>query len=151
MSTASTSKPIVVGVDGSEGSRRALSWAIEEAAARPLVVRAVTVWQRSYDYGSDDYWPIDEHIASRAGAQLAQAVQDAGGDYPSVQIEQLVLEGDAAQILCEQAEDAGLLVVGSRGRGEFKKLLLGSVSIKCARHSRCPIVIVPDPTNRNGR
>jgi nucleotide-binding universal stress UspA family protein len=63
-------------------------------------------------------------------------------------MEQVVLEGDPAQVLCAQSEQAGLLVVASRGRGAFTGLLLGSGSTKCAHHSRCPVVIVPDDQTR---
>jgi nucleotide-binding universal stress UspA family protein len=143
MSEPHTAPAVVVGVDGSEGSRQALRWALEEAADRGRPVRAVSVWQRTYNYGSEAYWPIDEDISRRAAQQLAQAVDDCGHDYPNVQVEQVVLEGDPAQVLCAQSEQAGLLVVGSRGRKTFTGLLLGSVSTKCAHHSRCPVVIVP--------
>jgi nucleotide-binding universal stress UspA family protein len=138
----------VVGVDGSEGSRRALRWAVAEAADRGRPVRAVTVWQRTYNYGSQAYWPIDDDIARRAKEQLAQVVDDVTDRYSKVEMEQVVLEGDPAQVLCAQSEQAGLLVVGSRGRGAFAGLLLGSVSTKCAHHSRCPVVIVPDDQTR---
>jgi nucleotide-binding universal stress UspA family protein len=69
-----------------------------------------------------------------------------------VEIDPVVLEGDPGQTLCAQSAGADLLVVGSRGLGDFAALMLGSVSTKCAHHSRCPVVIMPpddrlqDPT-----
>lgn len=136
---------ILVGVDGSEGSRRALRWAMELAAVRPTAVRAVIVWQRTFDYGSQRYWPVDESIAADARERLAATVAEVAGQAPPVTIEQLVLEGDPGRVLCAQSADADLLVVGSRGLGGFAGLILGSVSTKCAHHSQCPVVVVPAP------
>ncbi len=133
---------IVVGVDGSEGARRALGWAVAEAAARKAVLQPVMAWQSPYDYGEMRYVPVDENrLAEGAGKRLEQALAEAGaGD----RIDPLVVRGDPAQVLCERSDGADLLVVGSRGHGGFAGLLLGSVSAKCAHHSRCPLVIVRD-------
>lgn len=133
---------IVAGVDMSEGSRRALRWAVGEAAARGWTVQAVTVWRRVFDYGAEGYWPVDKETEKKAGAGLATVIGEVAGEEPAVKIESLVVEGDPAQRLCELAENAGLLVVGCRGRGGFAGLLLGSVSSKCARHSPRPVAIV---------
>lgn len=134
---------IVVGVDGSEGSRRALRWAIEQATARGAHIQALIVWQRTFDYGRERYWPADMALAEAAGQRLADAVAEVTGGGTAVTIEQLVVEGDPGQALCEYSAGADLLIVGSRGLGGFAGLLLGSVSTKCAHHSRCPVVIVP--------
>jgi nucleotide-binding universal stress UspA family protein len=136
---------IVAGVDMSEGARHALRWAIGEAAARGWTVQAVTVWRRIFDYGTEDYWTVDKETEKKAEAGLATVIEEVAGKEPAVKIESLVLEGDPAQVLqaaCELAENAGLLVVGCRGRGGFAGLLLGSVSSKCARHSPSPVAIV---------
>jgi nucleotide-binding universal stress UspA family protein len=61
-------------------------------------------------------------------------------------VERVVREGQPAEVLVEAAEDADLLVVGSRGLGGFRGLLLGSVGQQCAHHARCPVVIVPKAT-----
>lgn len=134
---------IVVGVDGSEDSRRALRWAIEQAAAREADLQAVIVWQRAFDYGRNSYWPADMDIADGARKRLADTIAEVTAGRPGAGIEQLVLEGEPGQALCAFAADADLLVVGSRGLGGFAGLVLGSVSTKCAHHSRCPVVIVP--------
>lgn len=99
------------------------------------------VWQRSFDYRSDRYWPADEKTA---GTRLEAVIAEVAGHDPAVTIDPLVLEGDPGRILCARSAGADLLVVGSRGRGGFAGLVLGSVSTKCAHHSRCPVVIVPD-------
>lgn len=134
---------IVVGVDGSDVSRKALRWAAEQALARPAVVEAVTVWHRSFDYGRQSYWPVDEDVAVQERTRLAEAATQAADLNPGVEIEQRVLQGDPARVLVERSAGADLLVVGSRGLGGFTGLVLGSVSTQCAHHSRCPVVIIP--------
>ena len=133
---------VLVGVDGSDGSRRALRWAIGEAAARYGTVQPVMIWQSAYDMG-ETYVPVEEaKFVEAAREHLMESVAEVAGENPTVEIDPLVLEGDPAQILCERSGEVDLLVVGSRGYGDFAGLLLGSVSSKCAHHSRCPVVIV---------
>lgn len=134
---------IVVGVDGSETSRDALVWAIDYAAAKGAAVQPVIAWQRTFDYGSDRYWPVDEAIAEAALKRLAAVIAEVGDRDRSVIMDPLVLEGDPGKVLCEQSAGADLLVVGSRGLGGFAGLMLGSVSTKCVHHSHCPVVIIP--------
>ena len=138
---------ILVGVDGSDGSLRALRWAVEEAAFRHAVVVAAVVWQSPYDFLFDAdgaYLPVDEgHLVEAARDTLTKAIATVAAEHPDVRIEPLVIEGDPAETLCEQASNADLLVVGSRGHGTFGGLLLGSVSSKCAHHCRRPVLIVP--------
>lgn len=135
---------ILVGVDGSPGSRRALAWALEEAAARGSVLEAVLVWRGPYDFPKDFYFPSDEEKPiAHARARLAEIVREVAAEHPEVEIESRVLEGDPAATLCRRAAQADALVVGSRGHGAIGALLLGSVSATCARHSPCPVVIVP--------
>lgn len=139
---------ILVGVDGSEGSRRALRWAVEEAVARRAVLEPAVVWQSPYHFGEELLYPVaEEKIAAGAKEQLDTAVAEAVGDGQIIDIECSVLHGDAAQTLCDRSAHSDLLVVGSRGHGGFAGLLLGSVSTKCAHHSLCPVVIVPKPSS----
>jgi nucleotide-binding universal stress UspA family protein len=136
---------ILVGVDGSKGSRRALQWALDEARIRRSQVSAVLVWQSPYEFPGDFefFSPVDDaKLAERARARLSAAIDDIAGARAS-EIEAVVLEGDPARVLCARAEKADLLVVGSRGRGLFARLTLGSVSSKCAHHSPGPVAIVP--------
>jgi nucleotide-binding universal stress UspA family protein len=140
---------ILVGIDGSEGSLRALRWTVEEAARRNSRVRAVTVWQSPLD--TDDAFGshVDEvKMLDEAKARLTHALTEVVCNYPEVLIEPLVLEGEPVATLCEQAQRADLLVVGSRGHSALGALLLGSVSSKCAHQSPCPIVIVPKQTGK---
>ncbi|AGA33692.1 Universal stress protein family [Thioalkalivibrio nitratireducens DSM 14787] len=137
---------IVVGVDGSDGARRALRWAREEGVLRGTEVRAVFVLDRRYvepEWASLMAPPV-EQLHEEAGRLLQETVEQAGG--PEVDLSQEVLVGEghgAAKALLDAASDADLLVVGSRGRGGFQGLLLGSVSQQILHHARCPIVVVP--------
>jgi len=136
---------IVVGVDGSEGSRKALGWALEEGKLRGCEVRACYVLDRRYvepEWASLMSPPIDE-LRREAAARLAEMVADGGGDE-GVHQEVLVPEGQGtAKTLLDAAGDAELLVVGSRGHGGFQGLLLGSVSQQILHHAPCPVVVVP--------
>ena len=135
---------IVVGVDGSEGSRRALAWALEEAAIRASVVRAVMVWEGPLSLGEELAYPVDEaEMSKRTRTRLAKALAEVAGAHPDVEIEPVVLGGDPATLLCEQSREGDLLVVGSRGHGGLVGSLLGSVSNRCAHVSPRPVAIVP--------
>jgi nucleotide-binding universal stress UspA family protein len=142
---------IVVGVDGSDASKDALRWAVEEARLRDAPVVAVHAWQ--LPAMTPDIGPL---AASAAGPyelaellpQLEQsarlvvedAVQEVAGDT-SVEIQPVAVEGPPARALIDAARDADLLVVGSRGHGGFTGLLLGSVSLQAVQHAPCPVVI----------
>jgi len=137
---------IVVGVDGSIGSRHALMWAVEEATVRAARLEAVFVWQSPWDLprGFDFYYPVDERdLAEGAIARLAEAIEGLSAGHASIEIESVVLEGEPGSTLCRRAEGADLLVVGSRGHGTVINLLIGSVSAKCAHAGPCPVAVVP--------
>jgi nucleotide-binding universal stress UspA family protein len=134
---------IVVGVDGSETSKRALRWAIDEARLRHSTVRAVTAWQ----YAVSDSWegmPVNIYDTMEEGAkaQLAALVEEVGGE-DAKGVEQVIALGAPASALLDAAKDAELLVLGSRGLGGFKGLLVGSVSQQCVHHAVCPVVVIP--------
>ena len=141
-------KKIVVGIDGSPGSARALEFALAEGRLRGAVVEAVFVWHvPAAVYGGGGLAPavIDtEDLEEGAKAQLDEILDRADAD--GVEVERAVREGQPAEVLVEEAERADLLVVGSRGLGGFRGLLLGSVGQQCAHHARCPVVIVPKPS-----
>lgn len=135
---------LVVGVDGSEESRRALQWAIDEAAARGARVQAVAAWRAGLDFGEEFRYPLDDvELAEAARGRLMGAIAETAGPCPPVEVQPIVLEGDPADVLCRQARQADLLVVGSHGRGPFTRWVLGSVSERCAHHTPVPLVIVP--------
>lgn len=135
---------IVVGVDGSAHSRRALAHAVAEARLRGATVDAV------YAYAPPVYWSapefgvliprpeseVVEDATQLLDRELAQVPHD-------VVVAPVVVEGPAARALLETAHGADLLVVGSRGRGGFLGLLLGSTSHQVVTHATCPVVVVP--------
>jgi nucleotide-binding universal stress UspA family protein len=86
---------------------------------------------------------LDEELAAGARRTLERALADAGDRTAGVDVEPVVREGAPARVLLEEADDADLLVVGSRGLGGFRGLLLGSVSQQCSHHAPCPVVVVP--------
>lgn len=136
---------VVVGVDGSEESRAALRWAVEEARLRQTPLRAVYAWL-SPVVNRRGYIPPDlldlKVLEGKAQQVIAAAVDEVAGGSPGVEIEPLAVEGPAAQVLLDTSQEAELLVVGSRGHGGFTGLLLGSVGQQCAHHAPCPVVVV---------
>ncbi|KLO44676.1 hypothetical protein ABW17_08295 [Mycobacterium nebraskense] len=136
---------VAVGIDGSAGSLAALRWALAEARLRGSAVRVVHAWQLPYHQGYIGHLaleglrgPLDEAAHQTLDAALADETIDTTG----VDITPIVEEGAPARVLIEAAADAELLVVGSRGFGGFRGLLLGSVSQQCAQGATCPVVIV---------
>ncbi len=151
---------IVVGVDGSAGSEAALRWALAEANLRAARLRVVHAYQPPplpsavVGIGAAAVPPTVlsaeeaervQSAAKQAAWQLIEgALRSVGGDeIERLEIEREPIEGPAAETLIESARGADLLVVGSRGRGGFLGLLLGSVSQQCAQHPPCPVVILP--------
>jgi nucleotide-binding universal stress UspA family protein len=135
---------IVVGVDGSSGARAALDWALHEARLRDLSVGMVTVWpaDRSSPAAEDE-----AHARMRTEAAEVAAVAGCG----AVPVHTDVRYGQPAQHLVETAAARdGLLVVGSRGRGNLRGALLGSVSQQCAQYARGPVVVVRDDDVAHG-
>ena len=132
---------IVVGVDGSESAQAALRFALGEARLRGTTVRAVAAWHLATGGGAFDpalVGDLDRDAREALERALAAAEEDAAG----VEVESVVREGAPARVLVEEADAAELLVVGSRGLGGFRGLLLGSVSQQCSHHAPCPVVIV---------
>jgi nucleotide-binding universal stress UspA family protein len=137
---------IVIGVDGSETANEALAVAAQEARLHGARLRIVVVWQlSSLVYGSG-YAALDEGtfdaVRDRAQSIADKAVATVAGLAPAVECEAAVLEGQPAEALLGAAEDADLIVVGSRGLGGFKRLMLGSVSDQVVHHAPCPVLVV---------
>ncbi len=146
---------IVVGTDGSPGARRALRWALGEALLRGASLQIVHAWMvplidalpEPWVIGAPPVGPSDEevyeHLAAGAKRVLDDSLDEARNQEPGLHIEGELVEGRPAAALLAAAREADLLVVGSRGRGGFAGLLLGSVSAQCVHHAPCPIVVVP--------
>jgi nucleotide-binding universal stress UspA family protein len=157
---------VVVGVDGSAESRRALRWAAEDARRRGAELRVVHVHEPKLGYNpyevsyastsspraverlalEERRWREHQRLAAHqeAEAVLDDLLEELSDELRDLPIERVVREGSRpARLLLDSARNADLLVVGSRGRGGFAGLLLGSVSQQCAQHATCPVVIVP--------
>jgi nucleotide-binding universal stress UspA family protein len=137
---------VVVGVDGSKGSIEALKFGIEEARIRETAVKAVNAWHIPPGVYSSGWAaaPVDlDEYRKHAEKSLQESIAEAGAGA-GVDVTAVLLEGQPADVLCGQASGADLLVVGSRGLGGFRGLLLGSVSQQVVHHAPCPVVVVPD-------
>ena len=131
---------IVVAVDGSPGSQRALAWAVAEARVRNAPLRVVRAW--SYlDQPGEHFDPAYGEDDARRG--IDEAIAALGDAADGVEIERVVVCDLPARAVLEAAAGAELLVIGKRGMGGFKGLMLGSVSQQVAQHAPCPVVIVP--------
>jgi nucleotide-binding universal stress UspA family protein len=137
---------IVVGVDGSEGSARALQFALDEARLRGASLKAVSAWHVPAIVYEAGWVPAEldlDEYPKFAQEALAKALADGGAETSGIEVTTVISKGQAADVLCAEAKGADLLVVGSRGLGGFRGLMLGSVSQQCAHHAPCPIAIVP--------
>ena len=137
-SSDSDAPAIVVGIDGSPHSARALEWALDEAELRGARVRAVLTW--SYMGEGDSLLGVGTTDADARAA--LDAIVSRCGDRAAL-VDQVTVNDLAVHGLLEQAQGALMLVVGSRGRGGLKGLLLGSVSRTVAERADVPVVIIP--------
>lgn len=137
-------KRIVVGVDGSPSSMKALRWAIGQAKLTGAEVEAVIAWSYPSSYGLAPFSEGAADFEGDAGKLLIEALAQVSGIAPDVVVEPLVVQGHAADVLVRTAEGADLLVVGSRGHGGFAGMLLGSVSQYCVHHASCPVLVLRD-------
>lgn len=137
---------IVVGIDGSDGGRRALAWAVDEAARSGAVVTAVVAWQ--WD-GVEVLAPAPlspaeaRAAAARLGAEEVAAAITSRGTVPPVTLE--IAEGRPGRVLATIATGARLLVLGSHGHSRLYHAVLGSVTEEAVRAATCPVVVVPAP------
>ena len=134
---------IVVGVDGSASSIAALNWAAHQAELTGARLDAVTAWQWPSKY----QWmptPPDYDPAGDTQKSVDAIIEEVRSAHPSVTIESKVIEGHPARVLVDESQGADLLVVGSRGHGEFPGMLLGSVSQHCVTSARCAVVVLRD-------
>src|ERR1700691_2597817 len=135
---------VVVGVDGSKPSRHALLWAQFMARSLGAGIDAVTVWEITAVEAAAwaDNWDPEKDATTELHATVAEVL----GAEPAAPVREVVLHGGAAVQLVEASKGAQLLVVGSRGRGGFRELPLGSVSAACAAHAHCPVLIIRGDT-----
>lgn len=140
-----TQDVIVVGLDGSAASDRALEWALQEGQRRGWTVEVVTAFGHN-THGGLDETTVTRH--SREAAEKAQVEQIDRVAEPyrdEVTLAVDVLEGPPVKRLIEAAQHARLLVVGSHGYGRIRTILVGSVAAGCIRNATCPVVVLPAP------
>ena len=140
---------VVVGSDGSPVSEAAVAEAFRQAQARSLPLTLVHTWQVDYagaGLAAIDSGGILRQIADEERALAAETVAGWSEKYPDVVVRQHVLQAHPVQALVEHSRGAELLVVGSRGRGGFRGLLLGSVSQGVLQHADCPVLVVRPET-----
>ena len=138
---STTHDRLVVGVDGSADSKRALRWAIAQARRTGDQVVAVTAWEV----------PVrilvlptatEQDYADHAASILRETLDDVVGDAGDVTVHPQVLEGRPERVLTRVAGSADTLVVGSHGRGELPGMHLGSTAAYCVHHAPCPVVVL---------
>ncbi|GIF20858.1 nucleotide-binding universal stress UspA family protein [Actinoplanes tereljensis] len=142
---------VIAATDGTESANVAVAWAAQEARRRRASLRIVYAydsdWLESrFDIGAE-YLDVAESLAK---AVVADARDRAMAAVPGLHIETDILPGHAIPRLLEVAEGADLLVLGSRGRGGFSGLVLGSVSQRLATHAPCPVAVVRDEASGDG-
>ena len=145
---ADSTHRIVVGVDGSQGSKTALTWAMTQAGRTGATVEAVTSWQYPTQYATAYGWTAVAFDDDTYAASMAKVLDDTVAEVSAqmahpVTVLAQVVEGHPAEVLLHAVADAELLVVGSRGHGTFAGIMLGSVSQHCVQHAPCPVVVVP--------
>jgi nucleotide-binding universal stress UspA family protein len=149
-------KNVVVGYDGSTTSRAALVWALqsaqqrEEASVRGCGLTVLHAWAQPYFDVAGSGGPIPESISVDVfeGEELRYLSEELAGwgeKYPDVDVRRAIRHGVAVGVLAAASVGAELVVVGSRGRGGFSSLLLGSVSHGVLHHARCPVMVVREP------
>jgi len=140
-------KQILVGVDGSPESRKALEWAGDEAAQHGAELVALMAYlappppPSSGTIAFQGAVNSNEAASEKAEGLLMETIRDVLGEDPPVRVQPRVKQGNAAKLLIDLSEDADLLVVGSRGHGGFADLLLGSVSQNVVAHAKCTVVV----------
>jgi nucleotide-binding universal stress UspA family protein len=147
MNAHAESRPIVVGVDGSPQSIEALREAAELARLLDAPLQALNAWQ--FPVGYDGGFPKEMWSPEAESERLLESA--IGAAFPDGRPAGLAVTsaaGPAAGVLVDKSREACMLVLGSRGRGGFAGLLLGSVSTSCAQHAHCPVLIMHGPARR---
>jgi nucleotide-binding universal stress UspA family protein len=137
---------IVVGIDGSVAAEAALAFALEEATLRQTSLRIVCAWEVPPMEYAGTAFAVTPDMTNSAEADADEVLAKAAatlGNYHGIHIETASVHGHPATVLIEQAADATLLVVGTRGHGALATLVLGSVSKALAQHCPVPLAIVP--------
>jgi len=134
---------VIVGIDGSPGSRAALCFAADEADVWGVPLVAVESWEFSPLIVATDAPTRVEELSKAVAAKLHATLVDVLGDRADT-VEEVIVEDAPVRALLDTAAENDLIVIGSRGRGGFKGLLLGSVGQQIVHYASCPVVVVRD-------
>jgi nucleotide-binding universal stress UspA family protein len=132
---------IVAGIDGSPASILALRWALTYAKLTGSATEVIVAWDWPANLGWTFSVPGDREPGMSAEQMLDSLLELLRAEFPNQLIEGTVVQGQAAPLLIEASKGADLLVVGSRGHGEFVGILIGSVSEWCATNAHCPVLV----------
>ncbi|MDP9464892.1 MAG: universal stress protein [Actinomycetota bacterium] len=138
---------IVVGIDGWDESKFALEWACDLAVQAGAAVELVHGWEYPYRTKDAVFGSPLADMQRDAGALVDRVLAELSAERRAVVTNTQVVEGSISEVLIEASKDADLLVVGSRGRGGVRSLLLGSVSRKVVQHAICAVAVVPAPSH----
>jgi len=141
-SAPAQSHRIVVGVDGSACSVGALDWAAKQAELTGSVLEVLTTWEWPNSYGVVLVVPTGYDPEADARGVLEDVLKTVRDAHPGIAVRTIVVRGHPAPALVEASRGADLLVVGSRGHGEFTGMLLGSVSEHCVTNAHCPVLVL---------
>jgi nucleotide-binding universal stress UspA family protein len=132
---------IVVGIDGSEAATDALRWATRQAELTGSPLEVIMTWEWPASLGWSVPIPDDYDPETDVRQVLDAAVHLALAAHPGVTVDRRVVNGHPARVLVDASKGADLLVIGSRGHGEFAGMLLGSVSEFCTTNAHCPVLV----------
>jgi nucleotide-binding universal stress UspA family protein len=132
---------IVVGIDGSKASLDALAWASRQADLTGARLEVLAAWDWPTSFGWAVPVPDDYDPESEVRSALDDTVASVRAAHPALRIDARVVRGHPARVLVEASKGADLLVVGSRGHGEFVGMLIGSVSEYCTTNASCPVLV----------
>ncbi|MGP4016594.1 universal stress protein [Saccharopolyspora sp. 5N708] len=142
------SEPLVVGVDGSEASARALRWALGEGRRRAAPVHAIMAWRSHAVLGGPA--PVlmrpelaPHHQREQHWQDLNRMVRSCMGDASTPEVHAELVEGDAAEVLTAKSAGAAMLVLGNRGHGRVADAVQGSTALRCIHRARSPVLVVP--------
>ncbi|WP_158628624.1 universal stress protein [Saccharopolyspora rhizosphaerae] len=143
---------IVVGVDGSEASRRALRWALREARVRGASVAAVMVWHSQAVLAGPAPLLMNprlapHHVREQRWQELTRVVTECSAGLAATDVSAELVEGHADEVLIEKSKDAAMLVLGDHGRGKVADAVLGNTALRCVEHAKCPVLIIPSGVN----
>ncbi|KEI44545.1 universal stress protein [Saccharopolyspora rectivirgula] len=134
-------KTVVVGIDGSDESARALRWAADYVREVGGLVHAITVWHQPVQFGYRLH-VSDGDLEQQARSSLTKVVEPVKAEYPDVDIRPRLIRGHVVDELVGLSMQADLMVAGNKGHGAFTGMMVGSVALKLVHHARCPVTIV---------